>query len=266
MKFYFDSKLVKTLSVNEMEKSVSIETRSVYNPNTRSYEKFKSFDFKELLDLVYGKRWKEAEEISFFTSDNYVPFIPVKKFLMKDSFLAFDSAYGSKFTTVGKLKDQVHDLEPFYLIWEKGSRWDLDRSDWPFKIVGISAYSQSFNLIPKSSEKIQLHGYKLFKKYCIACHQVKGVGGIKGSNLLKSEVLQSSNRARLIQYIIDPKSVNKSSKMPFFPKRIRNKKAAVDSILQYLQWLDDKKTERVESPSKKKKIFSVERLNNALSN
>ena len=139
--------LLKKIQTGKIQfKNGEISAHSIKLFNVfRGYEKtYEGYDFYELLDLVYGKTWKQKEKITFTSLDGYHQIALISAMLNltknKVGYLAFKEKDQKGFTPV--IKDGVKiDPGPLYLVWthfsvsDKASHGDIIK--WPYQLSAI---------------------------------------------------------------------------------------------------------------------------------
>ncbi|MGH7799847.1 MAG: hypothetical protein ACREOW_04350 [Thermodesulfobacteriota bacterium] len=80
-------KVIKKLSLKQLEKITPSTTITVFEPNESENLRYNGFPVNTLLTAVYRDKWKEAEEILFSCSDGYQPSIPSTQFKEHSSYL-----------------------------------------------------------------------------------------------------------------------------------------------------------------------------------
>src|SRR5581483_2472316 len=78
--FQDHSKVVKTLSLEQLEKLIQAKTVMVFEPHESENREYVGFPANALFTEVYGEKWRRAEEILFTCSDGYQPSIPSARF------------------------------------------------------------------------------------------------------------------------------------------------------------------------------------------
>ena len=119
--------------------------RLLFNP-WRGYKRtYRGYSFYELLDAVYGKRWRKAKSIAFVSWDGYRQKAKIHAMLKaakgKSGHLSYTEAGKKGFTTFKRGK-KIIDPSFFYLVWSgfrKGDRVDHgDTLKWPFQLKSLS--------------------------------------------------------------------------------------------------------------------------------
>ena len=245
-------RLVKTVSLGQLEELVGIKTVTVYEPHELDNREYRGFPLRDVLTAVYGENWKEAEEILFTCSDGYQPSVPSIKFKTYESYLVYTSPDKDEFTLVNELQNnEVVQLGPFYLVWDNIKYPELKAeggSDWPYQVTTIDLinFSDRFpNMAPpgNSSEGVK-GGFLAFRRYCMTCHTVNGEGGGKSVELnYPISVTEYIKEPWLVKWIDNPKSIRYNTTMPALNPDAKDRDVIIKNIIAYLKAMKNKKLE-----------------------
>lgn len=191
---------------------------------------------KPVLDKVY-KSQDYSEDISFVfvCKDGYRSPVRAEDLKKFPAFLAFASSDGRPFELDKKA------LGPFYLVWdtEKFPQRKTE-GNWPFQVTAIERirFSQVYSKVlppPKSSAQVQ-HGFTVFRKNCLSCHQINGQGGAMATDLnYPVSVTEYIKKPYLLKIISDPQSVRGRATMPGLDRTIKGRERAIQDIVAYLE-------------------------------
>ncbi len=115
----------------------------IYNPWRKKSYHYSGYNFYEILDVVYGPKWREFRTISFKAADGYQQLASIKKMInnRKTGFLAIGEVNNNGFTKFTRKKKTI-DPGPLYLLWEgfnKDSKVSHgDDLKWPYQLVEIN--------------------------------------------------------------------------------------------------------------------------------
>ena len=245
-------KLVKKLSLDQLEQLTGSKTLTVYEPHESKDRRYKGFPIGGLLTAVYGERWQSAEEILFTCSDGYQPSIPTIKFETYDGYLVFASPDKEEFTLVNTLQNnELVRLGPFYLVWDNIKYPQLKAeggSDWAYQVTTIDliSFSDRFpNMAPpgNGSEEAK-RGFLSFRKYCMTCHTINGEGGGKSVELnYPANVTEYIKETWLMKWIDKPTSIRYNTTMPALNPDLKDRGKTIKEIIAYLRAMKDKKLE-----------------------
>jgi mono/diheme cytochrome c family protein len=233
----------KTVSLSSLKKKHKSESLTINEPHMNVERTYKGLDLKSVLEKEYGKNWSHGiDEVYFTCFDGYVLGVPVAEILKGSPYLTYDRV-GGPF----EISNEVQNLRkvalgPYYLIW-KQSKKDAFNGYWPYQVVSIELvnFEKRFpTLIPvKNSSENVIKGYHAYKKYCLKCHQVNGVGGEQGPEL--SEVVKVRNKNWIKKYITNPRLVNPDGNMPAMFDRLKEGDKTFGLIYQYLKYQSKQK-------------------------
>ncbi|MCW5867850.1 MAG: c-type cytochrome [Candidatus Eremiobacteraeota bacterium] len=191
---------------------------------------------KPLLEKVYGAR-AYGEDITFLfvCRDGYRSPVKAEELRVLPAYLAFASSDGKPFELEKK------PLGPFYLVWdsEKYPERKLG-GNWPYQVVAIDRanFSQAYAATlppPKSSAQVQ-HGFAVFRKKCLSCHQINGQGGSMGIDLNQPvSVTEYIKKPYLHKIISDPSKVRGRATMPALDPKFPQREQAIKDIIAYLE-------------------------------
>lgn len=236
-------KVVKTLSISDMEKTIVSRKITVFEPHEEVNREYVGFSTNELLDAVYGNDWRKAEEILFTCVDSYQPSIPSAKFQKYESFLVFKHADQSAFSLHTKVQNNDFvQLGPTYLIWDNLQHSELlpeGADDWPYQVTALDliSFAERFPKLapPAGSSASVTRGFLAFRRYCMTCHSMNGEGGKKSINLNMPNVTGFRDASWLKQWIADPTSINPATLMPALNKKIANRDVLINDLIGYLK-------------------------------
>ncbi len=243
-------KIVRAITFEELAKIAPPQPHAIFEPHESAAVTYHGLDFNVLLDAVYGKTWRQAEELLFTCSDGYQPSIPGSRFVQHKSILAF-SRNGGDFELTNKLhNDERVKLDPYYLIWENNKHPELktasDTGAWPYQVttVDLINFNDHFPRLapPASASKQAKAGFVNFRNYCMTCHSINGEGGRVAPELnYPVNITEYYNETMLKKWILDPTSVRYRTLMPAIGRDLKNRSQLVDEIIAYFKAMRDKK-------------------------
>lgn len=232
----------KTYSLPKLKEKFKSHIVEIYNYEIKAYEKYHAFLFNELMNDAYdGNSWLKNSSVKVNTLDRYIPLIEMYKFKERKAYLAYARADQKAFSTISGLRDKFVQLSPFYLIWKESYKKAAKRRDhWPYKIssIDLERFPPVFLIPVAQKDKGIMWGYENFMKQCIACHRLKGFGGENSGELIVGSPLKKYTDLYLKQFILNPRSKNKKSRMPAFPEKIDIKFKRITDIVKYLRYLE----------------------------
>ena len=242
--FMNKGKLVDRFTLAELKDKLAPIDVSVIEPHYNSEMTYRGFPTRELFDLIYGKEWRNSEEVLFTALDGYQPSIPVQKFLDHTSYVAYQAPGYSDFQIVkvftnmtGPGTFEVADLGPFYLIWENVEDKDAPSGeDFPYQTVSMDliTFAERFPKMapPQDSGEDVKRGFLLFRQHCMVCHTINGKGGTRGPDL--TYVTNKITNEALREWII----YSKDDVMPPLEPELasgENVETVTDEIIAYLK-------------------------------
>lgn len=189
-----------------------------------------------LLEKVYGKAaYGEDITFVFVCRDGYRSPVKAEELKRLPAYLAFASSDSKPFV----LEDKP--LGPFYLIWDS-ERYPERKvgGNWPFQVVAIdrASFSQAYaaTLPPPKSSPAVAHGFAVFRKHCLSCHQINSQGGNMGVDLNSPySVTEYFQKPYLYKLIDNPQKLRNRATMPGLDRSLPNRKQAIQDIIAYLE-------------------------------
>jgi mono/diheme cytochrome c family protein len=182
-----------------------------------------------LLQKLHGDALKDADTVVFYCQDGYRADIPLSEFAAKPALLAFAMADGTPFS-LKSAKGPIS-LAPYYLVWDHPNAASAakDVYRWPYAVNKIGVINS--HVAYKPLESNLQDGRALFMKHCFSCHALNAVGGQRGPPLNPFFITQTDSYLR--SYILDPKKMNKDSKMSGLSPTLVGRRQVADKIIRY---------------------------------
>ncbi len=244
IEFKNKSEIVRMLDLHELDKLAPVSYLKIFEVHEKRTRIYQAYPARYLLDQVFGKKWRMAEEIVFLCADGYQPSIPVTKFLAYDAYFAFASADDSPFMLNNVLQNnEMVRLEPLYLVWDNLKASELleeGAADMPYQIKGIelTSFAARFPVLfppVNASQEVQ-RGFLHFRKHCIACHTINGQGGGKAPELnYPLSVTEYIKPEYLKRWIDDPSSIRYNTTMPALTAEISAREKVIEELIAYLK-------------------------------
>ncbi|AKH36636.1 MULTISPECIES: c-type cytochrome [Nitrosomonas] len=244
IEFKNKGEIVRILHLEEFAAIASERFLKIYEPHDKTMRTYQVYSARSLFDHIFGKNWREAEEIVFLCADGYQPSIPVAKFLAYDAYFAFASADDSPFTLENVLQNnETVELEPLYLVWDNLKSTELREegaAGMPYQIkeIDLTSFAARFPaLFPPANASQQVQqGFLHFRKHCIACHTINGQGGGKAPELnYPLSVTEYIQPEYLKRWIDDPSSIRYNTTMPPLVAEISVREKVIEELIAYLK-------------------------------
>lgn len=180
---------------------------------------YKGYPVVPLLDQLLGERWRAADAlVGFEAADGYLSMIPAQQLLRYPAYLVYANAQGADFSVETQPLDRRVPLGPWYLVWDNVAHPELRQDGatyWPYQVerVGLIDRARLVKLMPAMLPARYREGAQLTMKYCLACHQVNGVGGRK-LPLDLAQWTAGQSFAALATWVLDPAAKNPMTGMP----------------------------------------------------
>ena len=257
IEFRDQGRVVRTLPLTDFGAIAAAVPLKIFEAHEKKERTYQVYPVRPLLDHIFGKGWKQAEEIVFTSADGYQPSIPVAKFLAHDAYFAFAHADDTPFTLVNVLQnDELVQLGPLYLVWDNLQSKTLladGASGMPYQVIGVelTAFASRFpNLSPPAQASPQAQrGFLHFRKHCLACHTINGDGGGKAPELnYPTSVVEYLKPEYLTRWIENPASMRYNTVMPPLAKEIPNRAIVTQEIIAYLKAMSAAKRKPKKAP------------------
>ncbi len=232
--------LIGTKTLTELAELLPIKEMEVYDPIENRNKTYRGFATNDVLDLVYGKSWREGEEFAVAALDGYVSSNSVEHYLTYNSLLAFEDANRPQFILIKAKDGKYVELGPFFLVWDNINSpelLDFVSYGWPWQSISFDlvTFNERFGkAIPPegSSEQVQ-KGFKSTRKFCLACHTVNGNGGWLGGDIAFSA--NKFDDATIKSYITEPGAIDvDASGSMVLRDELPNRDQVADDIIAYL--------------------------------
>lgn len=180
---------------------------------------YQGFPVVPLLDQWLGQHWRAADAlVTFEAKDGYLSIIPAQRLRQYPAYLVYANAQGADFSVETPPLGHRVPLGPWYLVWDNVLHPEL-RADgatyWPYQVtrVGVLDSARLGRLMPSMLPARYQEGAQLTLKYCLACHQVNGVGGSRMPIDL-GQWAAGQSFAQMATWVLDPSGKNPLTSMP----------------------------------------------------
>lgn len=222
---------IKTQNITDLKKLFKTHQITNQDPVYKKKVTFLAFSLTEILEFM-GPIDPSFNEISFTAIDGYSPSMPTKDALKHKAFIAFRE----KSRTNGFSLDKI---APYYIIWENDSSVP-EHYPRPYQLtkITVTSFQEKFKEIyPKALAENEnaADGFLLFRKHCIRCHSINGIGGKVGPELNSpNNVLEYWDNAKIKVFIQDPNAFRGNSIMPKIPELTSQD---VEKIVSYFSFM-----------------------------
>ena len=250
--FRKNGEVIRIMSIEEiLQLKKEVEIVTVDNPTDSKLHTYQGILLPVLLDQVFGKAWKEFDIVKFKTSDGYQPVIPTESIKKGNGLISTGEKGFQGFQKLQRLNGESVDPGPFFLVWEniKNARSKQDPwLSWPWQITEIELTSIAREY-PRSAPRdfksnAAREGFLAFRQHCIKCHSVNGEGGSVGPELnYPVNVTEYWREEWLVKFIADPQSIRANSRMIPLNREVKDRQAAIRSIIEYLRVMKDNKVQ-----------------------
>jgi len=258
LEFAFHSKPISTLDLETLRAIAPARGVRVLEPYEQAEASFRALPFAQLLDTVYGRAWRDEEELLFTCRDGYQPTVPVQRVLDHRAWLAFarDDPPGFTIEKLESGRRQTVALAPFYLVWENLDDEALRRDGdygWPYQLVGVDVIraADRFPAMapPDGAAPEVARGFRAFRIHCSRCHPLNGEGGAIGPELNDPESPAGRRDAAwLRRWIDDPAGIAPTARMERLNPALPDRDALIDAIVAYLQAMAERPRVEPEAP------------------
>jgi mono/diheme cytochrome c family protein len=199
----------------------------------------------KLMQFYFPDTWSDFNGfIHFFTSDGYLSSVGAEKVRKQDAYLTFARADGKSFRIDNNQQNEKDlPLGPFYLVWDNLRDRELQKRGsygWPYQVERIALLPGSVydSLLPGNASPAAREGFAAWKTYCMGCHQIDGIGGMKYPVNLR-ELVKGKSRDELRAWISCPGSVRPETNMPPLNTRLgkQERSQVIERIIDYLETL-----------------------------
>jgi cytochrome c2 len=193
----------------------------------------KGYDLKQILNRVYGQSLldslKNDYAVEFICTDGYNPRINLNLILENKGYIV------NKIINEGKEEALIPKHQPYYLVWENIQ--DVNILPWPYALANmrlINLADEKEFLLPVE-DAVAANGLQVYKKYCMKCHAINGIGGIMGPELnYPRNIIQYFQQDSLYAYVKDPQAFRHNNRMA----PVKNiTKADMEAIIHYFEYI-----------------------------
>lgn len=211
-------------------------TFTINDPVRKLVATYSGTSFKEILLEVYGQQVLDSLKndcvLEIICADGYAPQADIQGLLDNDGYIVTQ-----ELDDKGQEVELPRNYQPYYLIWTNTE--STSEVPWPYGVVSMRLVNLSVQkeyLLPIENAVAEA-GLGKFKKHCIKCHALNGIGGIMGPELnYPRNIIQYFQRDSLYSYVTNPQAFRYNSAMP---KVEHLSKADFDQILSYFDYIKE---------------------------
>lgn len=221
-------------------KEISVRFDLVY----RKAKRYRAVSLQRVLENSFdlNNTDKQSTRLVFECNDGYLKTMPLAKAIAADGWIAvadLDAPADKRWLDIGGRKSPG----PYYVVWRSATRGNAAKFPWPYAVERLRIVEQDefYQAAYPTGTQSAVPGYHAFRKHCLSCHAVNGVGGTLGVELnMPRSVTEYWQPEDLRAFILDPSSYRLRSKMPTM-KHLKSKE--LDSILLFLRTMAQQRTD-----------------------
>jgi hypothetical protein len=230
----------KTLTLTEIIAQLPQTDIEVFDPVENRNKTFRGVSTNQLLDQVYGEKWRQQEEMLTTALDGYQSAFPIAKLLNYDSYVVYEQVDRPQFILIKAADGKLVELGPFWLVWDNITAPELKASvsyAWPWQLSGFELvkFTDIFaNSAPpaNSSEQVQ-RGFLSTQEFCMGCHKINGDGGKNAPDLIQAGLVADNTNAKIKELITNINVAPVSGMV--LRDELTNRDQIADDIIAYLK-------------------------------
>lgn len=240
--FVRDGKRVRTMTRAALEAAVPPETWSAFDPYYGRPKTYRALRLSAILSLGFGAPVAELEKLDYVlrARDGYAVPLPGARLFEEGGYIAVADVEVPAWEPIGP---QRANPAPFYLVWRERSQASLDTHPRPWQLatIEIAPFEVTFpHTVPTGlpSDARALHGFRIFRTRCIACHAINREGGRVGPDLnVPQSVVEYRPISQIRAYIKDPRTFRYST----MPSHGDLSEADLDAVIAYFVAMKEQK-------------------------
>ena len=185
-----------------------------------------------LLHLQQKYQLTDQVLLSFICKDGYVASNTLETLLSQSGgYIVWRDMHASE---AQKWPDSAQHFAPYYLTWDSIPYGD-HTVVWPYGWTNLQIqFDDPYKSLVPSNNKL-IEGFELYKKHCIKCHSLNGLGGDLGPEFnIPMNITEYWNRKLIVRYVQNPQSVRLHSKM--YPITSMNARD-INQVIDYLEYI-----------------------------
>jgi len=216
---------------------------TIIEPHLNAKVTYVGRPFNDVLDELFGVKWRKQEEVLLTCADGYQSSIAAEKFLSHKAWLVWERGDQGAFELKNKLQGgEIVPLGPYYLVWDNQDDAGIlseGATDFPYQITSVDliSFRERFpKLAPSKDAKIEVrNGFKLYRTYCMSCHALDGEGGEEAPDLRDVGLFTRLKENDLKAWILNPSALKPGTLMPAFAPQSVDRDAKADKMISYLK-------------------------------
>lgn len=229
------------LSIAQLDAAVGAETRLIRTDFM--YEADKTFIGYDLAAVMRRFGLPLDADYLFVCEDGYEASVPAR--LLRDAeltgFLARGDIHAPPDAAWAPLPSSLgaSELSPLYLAWRSDglSAAELRALPWPYglrEIRPVDTAGRLTGLAPDAAASAAVRrGHALYRRECVKCHRLAGVGGELGPDLSYGATVKLLGHDALVEVVSNIGRYYPNSKMPNYAESLAPED--LDAVVRYLR-------------------------------